>query len=205
MIDFYTADTPNGRKVHIMLEELGIPYSKRMLDLKNNEQKKPEFLKINPNGRIPAIVDLEGESGLEIPVFESGAILLYLAEKTHHFIGSNENERAQVFGWLMFQMSGIGPAFGNYFFAKNKDMGPMMERFEIESARLLGVMEQQLSDKTYLAGEFYSIADIATYPWIGAFLTSKPEWFEKTPHVRKWASLIAERPAVKKVMAPAKP
>jgi GST-like protein len=205
MIDFYTADTPNGRKVHIMLEELGIPYSKRMLDLKSNEQKRPEFTKINPNGRIPAIVDLESESGLEVPVFESGAILLYLAEKSHHFLGSNEIERAQVYGWLMFQMSGIGPAFGNYYYAKNNNIPAMGERFEKESARLLSVMEQRLSESSFLAGDFYSIADIAMYPWIAAFLGSKSDWFESTPNVRKWAAAIAERPAVQKVMGTAKP
>jgi GST-like protein len=201
MIDFYTANTPNGHKVHIMLEELGMPYNKRVLDLKANEQKKPEFLKVNPNGRIPAIVDLEGESGLQIPVFESGAILLYLAEKSHHFIGSNENERAQVLSWLMFQMSGIGPAFGNHYYAENNHIPGMAERFEKESARLLGVMDQRLSECEYLAGDFYSIADIATYPWLAGFMKSKPAWFEKTQHVRRWASLIADRPAVKKVMA----
>jgi GST-like protein len=204
MIDFYTAETPNGRKVHIMLEELGIPYSKHMLDLKSNEQKKPEFTKINPNGRIPAIVDLEGESGLEIPVFESGAILIYLAEKSHHFQGSNENESAQVLGWLMFQMSGIGPAFGNYFYAKNNNIPGMLERFEKESARLLSIMEQRLGEATYLAGDFYSIADIAMYPWIAGFLGTKSDWFEATPNIRKWAALIAERPAVQKVMSTAK-
>lgn len=202
MIDFYTGNTPNGHKVHIMLEELGMPYTKRLLDLKNNEQKKPEFLKINPNGRIPAIVDLEGESGLEIPVFESGAILIYLAEKSSHFIGTNESQRAQVMSWLMFQMSGIGPAFGNYYYAKNNKIAGMVERFELESGRLIGVMEQRLSQTQYLAGEFYSIADIATYPWVAGFLKSKAEWFEKSPNIRRWAELIAERPAVMKVMNP---
>lgn len=201
MIDFYTAKTPNGFKVHIMLEELGMKYNLHMLDLKANQQKAPEYTKINPNGRIPAIVDLEGDFGRQIPVFESGAILNYLAEKTHHFQGTNEYEKAQVMGWLMFQMSGIGPNFGNYHYAKNNNIPQMLTRFELESKRLLGVMNTQLAQNQYLAGSFYSIADIATYPWIAAYLKSKPDWFETTPHVRRWADLVGQRPAVKKVMA----
>lgn len=200
MIDFYTAKTPNGAKVHIILEELGMKYQLFKVSLKHNEQKKPDFLKINPNGRIPAIVDREGEFGRSIPVFESGAILHYLAEKSHHFIGSDEYDRAQVMSWLMFQMSGIGPNFGNYDYAKTNNIPMMMTRFELESKRLLDVMNSQLAGHEYLAGSFYSIADIATYPWIADFLKNKPDWFEGTPHVRRWAELIGQRPAVKKVM-----
>ncbi|WP_413291472.1 glutathione S-transferase N-terminal domain-containing protein [Bdellovibrio sp. HCB337] len=200
MIDFYTARTPNGLKVHIMLEELGMKYELHMLDLKAMDQKQPDYLKINPNGRIPTIVDREGEYGRAIPVFESGAILNYLAEKSHHFIGSNGFEKAQTMGWLMFQMSGIGPNFGNYNYAKNNNIPQMLNRFEVESKRLLSVMNTQLAQNEYLAGGFYSIADIATYPWIAAYLKSKPEWFELNPHVRRWADLIGQRPAVKKVM-----
>lgn len=200
MIDFYTAKTPNGFKVHIMLEELGMKYDLHMLDLKKNDQKKPDYLKINPNGRIPAIIDREGEFGRAIPIFESGAILHYLAEKSHHFIGSGDFERSQVMSWLMFQMSGIGPNFGNYDYAKHKKIPLMMTRFELESKRLLDVMNTQLAQHEYLAGSFYSIADIATYPWIASSLKSTPDWFEKNPHVRRWADLIGQRPVVKKVM-----
>lgn len=201
MLDFYTAKTPNGSKVHIMLEELGMEYELHSVDLKTNQQKSPDFLKINPNGRIPALVDREGDFGRQIPVFESGAILFYLAEKSLHFLGSNEYEKAQVMSWLMFQMSGIGPNFGNYHYAKNHNIPQMMNRFELESKRLLTVMNTQLAQNQYLAGNFYSIADIATYPWIAIYLKSKPEWFEANSHVRRWAELISQRPAVKKAMS----
>lgn len=201
MIDFYTAATPNGQKVHILLEELGLPFTLHTLDLKANQQKSPDFLKINPNGRIPAIVDNEGFFGRKIPVFESGAILLYLAEKSHHFLGANEFDRVQTLSWLMFQMSGVGPIFGNYHYAKGHNIPPMATRFELEAQRVLGVMNTQLAQNEYLAGNFYSIADIATYPWMAAFLKSTPDWFEQTPHVRRWADVIRQRPAVRKVMS----
>lgn len=200
MIDFYTAPTPNGYKVQILLEELGMKYEVHTLDLRKNEQKKPEFLKINPNGRIPAIIDRDGEYGRPIPVFESGAILFYLAEKSHHFLGDSDHERAQVMSWLMFQMSGLGPHMGNYHYAKTHQIPQMMVRFEQESMRLVGVMNLQLSAQEYLAGGFYSIADIACYPWIASYLKSNPEWFEETPQVRRWAELIRQRPAVQKVV-----
>jgi len=201
MFDFFTAKTPNGYKVWIMLEELGMKYELHILDLKANQQKEPAFLKINPNGRIPAIVDREGDFSRSIPVWESGAILQYLGEKTHHFVGVNDYEKAQVNSWLMFQMSAIGPNFGNYHYAKGNNIPQMMNRFEVESKRILSVMNTQLAQNEYLAGNFYSIADIASYPWISAYLTSKPEWFEINPHVRRWADLIGQRAAVKKVMA----
>jgi GST-like protein len=200
MIDFYAAKTPNGLKVFIMLEELGTKYNLHLLDLKNNDQKKPEYLKINPNGKIPAIVDTEGDFGRAISIFESGAILSYLADKTHHFIGSTDFERTQVMSWLMFQMSAVGPNFGNYNYAKTNNIPQMMNRFELESKRILEVMNTQLAQNPYLAGSFYSIADIAAYPWIAAYMKSKPEWFEPTPHVRRWSHIIGDRPAVRKVM-----
>lgn len=201
MIDFYTAKTPDASKVQIMLEELGMKYELHTVDLNVlDQQNQPEYLKINPNGLAPAIVDRDGEFGLGIPVFESGAILDYLAEKSHHFIGTNEYERAQVMSWLMFQMSGIGPNFGNYNYAKKNNIPQMMNRFGVESRRLLGVMNTQLSRNEYLAGSFYSIADIATYPWIESAIKSNPEWFEFAPQVLRWAGLIAQRPAVKKAL-----
>jgi GST-like protein len=203
MIDFYTAKTPNGSKVHIMLEELGMKYEMHPLDLKNNEQKKPEYLKINPNGRIPAIIDREAEYSGQIPIFESGAILHYLAEKSHHFLGTNEFEKAQVMSWLMFQMSGVGPNFGNHYYAKSHNIPGMLTRFDLESRRILEVMNTQLAQNQYLAGNFYSIADIATYPWVAGTLKTNPEWYEAVPHVRRWAELIGQRPAVKLVLEPA--
>jgi len=201
MIDFYTAGTPNGQKVHIMLEELGIPFTMHTLDLKAGQQKSPEYLKVNPNGKIPAIIDNDAPFGRKIPVFESGAILIYLAEKSNHFIGSNEFERAQTMSWLMFQMSGIGPILGNYNYAKTNSIPPMMSRFEAEAKRVFAVMNLHLGQNQYLAGDFYSIADMATYPWLAGTLKSKPEWFETTPNIRRWLDLVGQRPAIKKVFA----
>jgi GST-like protein len=200
MIEFYAAKTPNVFKVHIMLEELGLPYTLHNVDLQANDQKKPDFLKVNPNGKVPAIVDTEGVHGRAISLFESGAILDYLADKSYHFRGENDYDKAQTMSWLMFQMSGVGPIFGNYNYAKKNEIPLMANRFEAEAKRVLDVMNTQLAQHTYLAGNFYSIADIATYPWIGLFMKSKPEWFEMTPHVRRWAAEIAKRPAVQKVM-----
>jgi GST-like protein len=200
VIDFYTAATPNAQKVHILLEELGIPFKIHSVDLKANQQKGAEFLAVNPNGKVPAIVDNEGSYGRKIPVFESGAILTYLAEKSHHFLGDNEFDKAQVMSWLMFQMSGVGPIFGNYNYAKNNDVPAMATRFDIESKRVLDVMNKQLMQNEFLAGSFYSIADIATYPWIAAFMKKAPDWFEAYPQIKTWAKTIGKRPAVSKVM-----
>ncbi|WP_374073265.1 glutathione S-transferase family protein [Bdellovibrio bacteriovorus] len=203
MIDFYTAGTPNGRKVAIMLEELAIPYTEHKVDLSKNEQKSPEFIEMNPNGRIPVIVDRQGPYNKEVTVFESGAILYYLAEKYGNFLGHSLAEKAHTLQWVMFQMSAIGPMFGNYHYGMNTltPKNPaFIERFEKEALRLLGVMEIQLSKNEYLAGQVYTIADIATYPWIIGFIKSKPEWFESKPSVRRWAQLVGGRPAVKKVL-----
>ncbi|RYZ80705.1 MAG: glutathione S-transferase [Proteobacteria bacterium] len=200
MIDFYSAQTPNVQKVHIMLEELGIPYTLHPIDLKANQQKSAEYLAINPNGKVPAIVDNEGSYGRKISVFESGAILMYLAEKTRHFLGENEHDRAQVTSWLMFQMSGIGPIFGNFNYAKSNNIPPMATRFDVEAQRVIEVMNKQLAQNEYLAGSFYSIADISTYSWMVAGMKLNSAWFEKAPNIRRWMDLIAQRPAVKKAM-----
>lgn len=200
MIDFYTAKIPDGFKVHILLEELGMKYQIHLLNLEDNEQEKTEYLKISPAGRIPAIIDQEAEYSRQVPVFESGAILNYLAEKSHHFLGANELEKAQVMSWLMLQISSLGPNFYNYEYTKANDIPLMLTRFELESRRLLRVVNSQLAMNQYLAGDFYSIADIATYPWIERTMKSKAEWYEATPHVRRWAELIGQRPAVKKVL-----
>ncbi|KHD88823.1 MAG: glutathione S-transferase [Bdellovibrio sp. ArHS] len=203
MIEFYTAQTPNGRKVSLMLEELAIPYTQHNIDLGKLEQKSPEFIAKNPNGKIPVIIDTHGSYDHKTTVFESGAILYYLAEKHQAFFGHSLEEKAHVMQWLMFQMSAIGPIFGNYYYGKHtlKPENPgFIERFEKEALRLLGVMEIQLEKNTYLAGEAYTIADIATYPWLIHYLHTKPEWFESRPSIRRWAQTLAERPAVKKVM-----
>ncbi|MEN0058552.1 MAG: glutathione S-transferase N-terminal domain-containing protein [Bdellovibrio sp.] len=204
MIDFYTADTPNGKKVHLMLEELGLPYTKHAVDLKSLEQKTPEFLSMNPNGRIPVIVDHEGPHKKAVTVFESAAILYYLAERHGQFIGHGLEEKAQTMQWVMFQMSAIGPMFGNYYYGMNSlhPKNPAyIERFEKESHRLIGVMEMQLAKHKFLAGEEYTIADICTYHWVANFMKLVPDWFAASPSVRRWVHLVGERPAVKRVPA----
>lgn len=204
MIDFFTAATPNGHKITIMLEELGLHYKKHMVDLKSLEQKSPEFLEMNPNGRIPVIVDHDGPHGKTI-IFESGAILYYLAEKTGgKFLGHSIDEKAHTMQWVMFQMSGIGPIFGNYHFGMNSmptKVPQFIERFEKEAVRLITVLNAQLNKHTYLAGEQYTIADIATYPWVSGFAKMHPAWFDATPAIRRWLDVVAERPAVQRAMS----
>lgn len=202
MIELYTANTPNGRKPVILLEELGLKYNRHDVSLKDNEQKKPDFIAMNPNGRIPAMVDNEGPSGKQT-VFESAAILYYLAEKSGKYCGKNLSEKTDIMQWMMFQMSAVGPMFGNYHFGTN--MNPAnpgyVERFDKESRRLVSVLEIQLSKHDYLALNEYTIADMTTYPWVAAMLEKKAEWFENAPGVRRWAERLAARPAVKKAMA----
>lgn len=194
MIEFYTAATPNGKKVSIMLEETGLEYNVNHLNLSELEQKQEWFLKINPNGRIPAIVDMNNDN---FPVFESGAILLYLAEKTGKFIPSDEKGRSRVIQWLMFQMAGVGPMQGqaNVFFRYTPEkIKYAIDRYQNETKRLYSVLDSRLSESDYLAGK-YSIADIATWPWINAH-----EWagisLEAFPHLSRWFDDVGERPAV---------
>lgn len=203
MIELYTAATPNGRKIVIMLEELGVPYREHQLSLKDLDQKKPEFLALNPNGKIPTIVDAEGPQGRTV-VFESGAILHYLAEKHGKFIGTNLAEKSRTMQWLMFQMSAIGPIFGNYYYGLHtlKPHNPgFIERFEKEAHRLLGVMETQLTQNSYLAGAEYTIADMATYPWIAGYIHGQPTWFKDKPSIKAWAERLGARAAVQKAMS----
>lgn len=199
MIEFYTMKSPDHFKVHILLEELGMKYRIHDLDLEDGARPEPEYLKISPHGGIPAIIDQEGEYSKQISVFESEAILNYLAEKSHHFLGTNEFEKAQVMSWLMFQASEVGLNLANYEYARDYNVPVMVKHFELKSRRLLGVMNAQLAENQYLAGSFYSIADIASYPWILETMKSKAEWCESTPHLRQWAGLIGQRPAVQKV------
>lgn len=198
MIDFYTATTPNGRKVSIALEELGVPYTVHNISLKAQEQKEPWFLAINPNGRIPAIVDREAG---DLPVFESGAILLYLAEKTGKLMPADPAGRYTVISWLMWQMGGLGPMQGqaNVFFRYFPEQIPQaISRYQNETARLYGVMDGQLAKTEFLAGD-YSIADIACYPWV-----AQADWsgidLEPFPHLRRWIAAMLARPAVVKGM-----
>ena len=200
MIDLYTWTTPNGRKVSIMLEECGLPYRVHAVNIGKGEQFRPEFLAISPNNRIPAIVDPGGPHGQPLPLFESGAILIYLAEKTGRFYP--QNNKYIVLQWLMFQMGGVGPMFGqaHHFMRAKKDEIPYgSERYGTEAKRLYGVLNKRLSEAAYLADE-YSIADMATYPWV-----ARHEWHRvdlaEYPAVKRWYDTIGRRPAVARGMA----
>lgn len=194
MIDFYTAGTPNGQKVAIALEELGLTYRVHALSLSKGNQNQPEYLAINPNGKIPAIIDRDEEDFI---VFESGAILIYLAEKTGRLLPKDPKARTTVIQWLMFQMAGIGPMMGQagHFLKSAPESIPYaIERYQKESRRLLEVLEGRLNAADYLAGE-YSIADIATYPWVAAHGYSEIS-LEGLPKVEAWLERVGSRPAV---------
>jgi len=200
MIDLYTWSTPNGRKVSIMLEECGLPYRVHRIDISKGEQFAPEYLKINPNGKIPSIVDPQGPDGKPIAMMESGAILIYLAEKTGRFFP--QQNKYQILQWLMFQMGGVGPMFGqaHHFMRAKKDEIPYgSERYGNEAKRLYGVMDRHFSGNEFFAAE-YSIADIATYPWV-----ARHEWHRVDlaafPHVKRWFDALGKRAAVAKGMA----
>ncbi len=195
MIDLYTWMTPNGRKASIMLEEVGLPYTVHPIDITEGDQHQPDFLKISPNNRIPAIVDHD----TAITMMESGAILLYLAEKTGRLLPGDERLRWQAIEWLMWQMGGIGPMLGqvHHFLKFNKGKSEYAEvRYGAEAQRLYGVLDRRLADSEYLAGA-YSVADIATWPWISRF-----EWqgidMGAYANVTRWYRAIAERPAVRR-------
>ena len=196
MIDLYTSNTPNGYKVSIMLEEIKIPYNVIAIDLVNKEQKKAEYLKLNPNGRIPTIVDQENENFV---VFESGAILIYLAEKTGHLLPENTVNRSKVLQWLMFQMGGIGPMQGQahvfYRYAPEK-IEYAINRYQKETFRLYQVLDDQLKYKEYLA-DVFSIADIATWPWVRRHLWAGVE-IEKLFNLQRWMENLENRPAFQK-------
>jgi len=202
MIHLYTWATPNGRKASIMLEEIGLPYELHPVNLRSGEQFKPEFLAINPNNKIPAIVDSEGPGGQSLTLFESGAILIYLAEKTHKLLPAMQSrERYEVIQWLMFQMGGVGPMFGqaNYFCRMTDKIPYAIERFRKEALRLYGVLDGRLAGQEFLAGD-YSIADIATYPWVARHEGHQVK-LEDYPNIKRWFDLISARPAVQKGMA----
>ncbi len=201
MIDLYTWTTPNGRKVSIMLEETGLPYRAHPVDINNGEQFEPAFLDINPNNRIPAIVDQAGPEGKPYKLFESGAILLYLAYKTGQFLPRDPARQFQSIQWLMFQMGGVGPMFGqaHHFLRATKEPVPYaIERYTKETRRLYGVLDGHLRKHAYLADE-YSVADMATYPWI-----ARHEWhkvdLDEFPAVKAWYERIGKRPAVQRGM-----
>ncbi len=206
MIDLYTWTTPNGRKISIFLEETGLPYKVIPVDLTKEEQCKPEFLALNPNGKIPAIVDHDVEGG-PLRIFESGAILIHLAEKTGKCLPKDVRNRSQVMQWLMYQMSHVGPIIGQagHFVNQASEKVPYaIQRFTNESLRIVGVLNTGLEGKQFLAGE-YSIADMATYPWVqaawGPFQGMMPEKVREFRNVQRWLDTMAARPAVAKGMA----
>jgi GSH-dependent disulfide-bond oxidoreductase len=196
MIDLYTAPTPNGWKASIMLEEIGMPYAVKPVRLDRLEQKEPSFLAINPNGRIPAIVDRdEGD----FAVFESGAILVYLAEKSGRLLPGDHRGRSLAMQWLMFQMGGVGPMQGqaNVFFRYAPEKIPFaIERYQKETRRLYEVLDRRLGESEYLAGD-YSIADIATWPWVSIHGWAGVET-EGLPHLERWLDAVGQRPAVQR-------
>ncbi len=202
MIELWSWPTPNGQKVHIALEELGLAYRTIAVDIMAGDQFKPEFLDITPNHRIPAIVDPEGPGG-RLELFESGAILIYLAEKAGRLIPADPAARYACLQWLMFQMGGIGPMFGqwNHFATYAPEEIPYaIERYGREVARLYGVLEKRLSATEYLAGDEFSIADIATFPWARGPEKRNID-FAEYPNVARWHDAIAARPAVERGLA----
>ena len=200
MIQLYTWGTPNGKKVSIMLEEVELPYEVHPINLSQNDQMKPEYLAINPNNKIPTIVDSDGPGGQPFKLFESGAILMYLAERSGKLCPPEMRQRYEVIQWLMFQMGGVGPMFGqaNFFFRLQEKVPYAIERFRKEALRLYGVLDKELGQRPYLAGE-YSIADIATYPWVWRHEVHEVK-LETFPNVKRWFDAITARPAVKRGM-----
>jgi GSH-dependent disulfide-bond oxidoreductase len=202
MIDLYAWGTPNGRKPMIMLEETGLPYELHKINIGKGEQFAPEFVAINPNSKIPAMIDRDGPDGKPLRVFESGAILIYLAEKSGKFMPMETRARFAVLEWLMFQMGGVGPFFGqaHHFLRQAPEPIPYaQDRYVKEVRRLYGVMDKRLGEVPYLAGD-YSIADMATYPWVARY-----EWHKvalaEFPSVERWFKAIGARPAVARAMA----
>ena len=203
MIDLYTAATPNGWKVSIALEELDLPYEVHPINLLAGEQKRPEYLAINPNGRIPTIVDRD-EGGFA--VFESGAILIYLAEKTGRLLPADRRGRSEVIQWLMFQMAGVGPMQGqaNVFHRYFPDKIPsVIARYQNETKRLYQVLDQRLADREYLCGD-YSIADIANWAWVRIWFWAGVE-IDDMPHLKRWLETMAARPACERGVEIPKP
>lgn len=205
LIQLYSLPTPNGVKVSIMLEETGLPYEPHRVSFDTNDQMSPAFLSLNPNNKIPAIIDPNGPGGRPLPLFESGAILLYLADKTEQFIPQDPAGRYETIQWLMFQMGGIGPMFGqvgffNKFAGKDYEDKRPRDRYVAESKRLLGVLDQQLARHAWLVGDTYTIADIATFPWvrnlIGFYGAGELVEIDTFGHVTRALDAFVKRPAV---------
>jgi GST-like protein len=203
MITFHTWATPNGSKVAAMLEECGLPYALRPVNLPRGEQKAPAFLALNPNGKIPVIVDDDGPDRDRFVLSESGAILVYLAEKTGRLLPARGAARHRALEWVMFQMAAVGPMFGqvHHFRASAPDDAYALARFEGESRRLLGVLDGRLAGSAYLAGDDYTIADVCTWPWLRSWQTTIQQDLAGFDHVARWYAELAARPAMAKAVA----
>jgi len=202
MIDLYSWQTSNGRKASIMLEELAIPYRVYPVNIEQGDQFKPDFTQINPNSKIPAIVDQDGPCGRPYTVFESGAILMYLAEKNAQLMPTEVDARYQVIQWLMLQMGGIGPMFGqchHFRFYASEHVPYAIERFTKETKRLYRVLDHRLAKREYLAGDRYSIADVATFPWVFRHNIQSVD-LDEFPNVKRWYHTVHARPAVQRGM-----
>ena len=214
-LQLYSLPTPNGVKVSVMLEETGLPYEAQAVSFDRNEQMSPEFLSLNPNNKIPAILDPDGPGGRPLPLFESGAILVYLAEKTGQFLPTDAWARYQVLQWLMFQMGGVGPMFGQVgffhrFAGKDIEDKRPRERYVGESRRLLSVLDRQLSRHAWIAGADYTIADIAVFPWVRTLVhfyqAGDLVGVKDFEHVNRALAVFLERPAVQRGLTiPARP
>ena len=200
MIDVYSWATPNGHKIHIMLEECGLSYRAHPIDIGKGEQFSEEFLAISPNNKIPALTDSDGPDGKPISIFESGAMMIYLAGKTGKFLGKTDRERYDTLQWLMFQMGGVGPMLGqcHHFriYAPEK-IDYAINRYTNEAKRLYGVMDKQLAKSAFIAGKSYTIADMAIWPWLRNWKNQGVEMGDY-PHLSKWFDLIGQRPAVQR-------
>jgi GSH-dependent disulfide-bond oxidoreductase len=199
-IEVFSWPTPNGHKVHIMLEECGLPYKAIPVNIGAGDQFRPEFLAVSPNNKIPAIVDPEGPDGRPISLFESGAILVYLAAKTGRFLPAGDREKYEVLQWVMFQMGGVGPMLGqNHHFRTYapEKLTYAIDRYTNEAKRLYGVIDRRLAQSPWLGGKEYSIADIATFPWLRSW-ERQGIVLEDYPHLKRWFDLIAARPAVQR-------
>lgn len=206
-IQLYSLPTPNGVKVSIMLEETGLPYEPHLVRFDANDQMSPEFLSLNPNNKIPAMIDPNGPNGKPLALFESGAILMYLADKSGKFMARDEAHRYETIQWLMFQMGGIGPMFGqvgffNKFAGKDYEDKRPRDRYIAESRRLLNVLNDRLRERQWIMGDDYTIADIATFPWvrnlIGFYEAGELVGFADFPHVKRALDVFLARPAVAK-------
>ncbi|HBC07902.1 MAG TPA: glutathione S-transferase [Rhodospirillaceae bacterium] len=200
MIDLYSWPTPNGHKVHIMLEETGLAYNVHPINIQKGDQFQPEFLKVSPNNRIPAIIDQDGPGGKPYSLFESGAILIYLAEKTGKFLPTDPTAKYDTLQWLMWQMGGIGPMFGQAHHFRGYapvDIPYAVDRYTKEAGRLYGILDKRLGESAYLAGPNYTIADIATFPWTRS-IDRQGHSLDDFPNVKRWSDAINARPGVAK-------